>query len=136
MSVSFCLLVTGSPTQSQAHLSALEFVAATVKRGYKIHSVFFYQEAVAVANRFVLKPDDEAQLGKRWLTLSHSYQFELQICVAAGNRRGVLSQEEAANLDDSAITQIASILPQFQVVGLGQLAATLNEPRVRLVQFK
>ena len=131
-SQSFLVLVTGNPTTSQAHLSAIRFIKAAIVAGHKISSIFFYQDAVNVANRFVLKPSDEAQLSQEWQTLSSQHNIELQVCVAAANRRGVVDQAEA---EQNAIDS-HSIVDTFKVLGLGQLAAAFSDPTQKLVQFK
>ena len=124
MSVSYSILVTGSPTKSQAHLSAIRFINAALKLGHQIKSVFFYQDAVHVANKFNIKPDDELQLTQEWIALSNQFQFELQVCVAASNRRAVISKEEAVqNKFESS-----SLAEGYTVLGLGQLAASLSKP--------
>ncbi|WP_444998157.1 sulfurtransferase complex subunit TusD [Aliikangiella sp. IMCC44359] len=132
MSTSFIVLVTGSPNSSQAHLSALSFVKAALIKNHKICSIFFYQEAVSVANRYVCKPSDETNLLYEWEKLSQDNNIELQVCIAAANRRGVLSHEEAAQ------NQIEgnSLHPAFSILGLGQLAAALCNRENKLIHFK
>ena len=132
MQTSFRILVTGSPTTSQAHLSAIRFIRAAVNSGHKVESAFFYQEAVHVANQFIVKPTDEAQLAEDWKSLSQEYGFELQVCVAAGNRRGVINEEEAKLNQLTAST----IDAEFKVLGLGQLAASLSIATTKLIHFK
>jgi tRNA 2-thiouridine synthesizing protein D len=135
MSISYAILVSGSPTQSQAHLSAIRFIRASIALGHKIQSVFFYQEAVLVANRLILKPSDEYQLTNEWTKLAKINNFELQVCVAASNRRGIISLEEA---EQHQITE-ANLHSEFTVLGLGQLAAALsksNDDKHRYIQFK
>lgn len=121
MQRSFSILVTASPTQSQGHLSAIRFIDAAVKLGHVVDSVFFYQEATAVANGLVIKPDDELQLTQKWIDLAKSNRFELQVCVAASNRRGIISPEEAAQ---NGLNQ-HNLNSEFTVTGLGQLAVML-----------
>ena len=132
MSTSFTILVSDSATQSQPHLSALRFITAALAQGHQITNVFFYQEAVYVANRFLCTPEDELQLTDAWVALSQQNQFELQVCVAASNRRGVVSDDEAAThgLEEN------SLHPSFSVLGLGQLAAVMSNQSNRMVHFK
>ncbi|WP_196137532.1 sulfurtransferase complex subunit TusD [Aliikangiella sp. G2MR2-5] len=132
MSTCFTLLVTGSPTNSQAHLSAIRFAKAALAAGQKIANIFFYQEAVLVASEFIIKPDDEAQLTEEWEELCNKNGIELQVCIAAGNRRGIIEQEEANLKGKSG----ASIRPGFKVLGLGQFAAALSSGENKLVHFK
>ncbi len=128
----FLVLVTGSPTHSQAHLSAIRFVSAALAKGNKISQIFFYQDAVHVANKMILKPQDEAQLMAQWKAISNKHNIELQVCVAAANRRGVINEEEASinNIDSTSIDS------DFKILGLGQLASRLNDVSTKLIQFK
>ncbi|MGX5201567.1 sulfurtransferase complex subunit TusD [Aliikangiella sp. IMCC44632] len=132
MSKPISLLVTGSPNHSQAHLSALEYCKAVKASQHKIESVFFYQDAVLVANQLGLKPTDETNLLQCWKEDSQQQGYELQVCVAASNRRGVISQEEAQTNQ----LNCHNLDPQFKVVGLGQLAALMANDTHTLVHFK
>ncbi len=134
-SISYAILVTGSPTKSQAHLSAIRFINAAVELGHKVTSVFFYQDAVHVANQLTLKPDDEYQLTQEWAKLAKNNNFELQVCVAASNRRGIISTEEAQQNK----LELINLHHDYSVLGLGQLAASLalsNQQNHRHLQFK
>ena len=126
------VLVTGSPTTSQAHHSALRFVRAAMSNQRTIQQVFFYQDAVTVASQFLCVPQDETQLTDEWVNLAKTHGFELQACVAAGNRRGVINDEEAKVNNKIG----ASIHPDFSVLGLGQLAAAMSQPGSKLIHFK
>lgn len=128
----FIVLVTGSPNSSQAHLSALRFVKAALIKKQQIGSIFFYQEAVSVANKYICKPSDETDLLNEWEKISRDNNIELQVCIAAANRRGVLSGEEATQ------NQIEgnSLHPAFSILGLGQLAAALCNKDNKLIHFK
>jgi len=123
MPASFSILVTGSPTTSQAHISALRFIAALVKSGHQVANVFFYQDAVHVANKFSAKPSDELQLTTKWVELSKQHNFELQVCVAASNRRAIISAEEAENNGFEFVT----LNNGFTSLGLGQLAVAFSK---------
>lgn len=126
MSQPFCILITGSPTNSQAHLSALRFSHALVEQNHKIFSIFFYQEAVHIANQFIHKPSDEAQLSQEWANLANQNQIELQVCVSACERRGIIQQQ----------TNEQNLHPAFSIVGLSQLAVAMNSSNIKLVHFK
>ncbi|MET1257222.1 sulfurtransferase complex subunit TusD [Aliikangiella maris] len=132
MSSTFTLLISGSPSGTQAHLSALRFARCALAQNHQISNIFFYQDAVAVANRFNVTPSDENNLAQSWLNLSKQYQIELQVCIAAANRRGIISDEEAKqNHIDSHSLQAG-----FHLLGLGQLAASLSQPQNKLIHFK
>lgn len=132
MSKSFTILVTASPQKSQAHLTALKFAKTLAEQNSPIRSVFFYQDAVLVANGYAMPPSDEPQLAALWTSFARQYDIELQTCVAACLRRGVVDEHEAKENKLGS----ANLNTGFTVVGLGQLAATLGETNTQLVHFK
>ncbi len=132
MAQEFVILISASPLKTQAHLTAIRYVQALVEKGLPIRSIFFYQEAVLVANRFNSPPSDEPQVAHRWKELSDRHEIELQACVAASYRRGILDAQESQqqdfdthNLDES-----------FKITGLGQLAAAMSDTCIKLIHFK
>lgn len=123
----YTLLVTGPVYGTQNATSAWMFAKALLEAGHQLDSVFFYQEGVTNANRFATPASDEHHLVDAWVTLSIDFGVELNICVSAAARRGIV---EASNLD----TISANLHPQFNLAGLGALAkATLTCERV--IQF-
>ena len=126
----FSVVVTGSPYGSQSASSAYQFCAAATLAGHQIVGVFFYQEGVLNANQLVSPATDEINLPDLWATLASQYQFPLEVCVSAALRRGVVDQQEAAQLDLSQF----NLKPPFVLSGLGQLAE-LSAGCERLVQF-
>ncbi|MFT6735002.1 MAG: tRNA 2-thiouridine synthesizing protein D [Polaribacter sp.] len=128
----FVILITASPQNSQSHLTAIKYVNALIESGQSISCIFFYQDAVSVANEFNQPPSDEPQLLNAWSELATTSQIELMTCIAASFRRGVIDREEAKNrgLDSSNLSK------HFNIVGLGQLSAALSEQDSKLVHFK
>lgn len=134
--MSLALLVTGSPSQSQAHLSAIRFTKAALSGGVPVKSVFFYQDAVHVANRFNYKPSDETNITSTWLKLAETGQFELQVCVAAANRRGILSREDSVLTGKFSHSEEFSLETGFALLGLGQLVAAMSDPALKIIHFR
>ncbi len=97
----FTLIVHG------AFDSALAFARAVINSDHHVQSVFLYHEGVLLAQR-----GREHPLATAWQELAQAHDFPLQLCISAGERRGL--EEQAAN-----------ILPGFEVVGLGQLVEAL-----------
>lgn len=128
--IKFSIVVSGAPYGSQSASSAYQFCAAAILAGHQIAGVFFYQEGVLNANQLVSPATDEVNLPDLWAALATQHQFPLEVCVSAALRRGVLDEQEAAQLS----------LPQFNLKspfvlsGLGQLAE-LSANCDRLVQF-
>lgn len=110
------LLVQGGPGAASAPNTARCFAQAVLDSGHAIGRVFFYKDAVAVGNRFV---GDES-LRRGWCELARRGGFELAVCVAAAERRGVVEGK--------------SLAEGFAIVGLGQLIEAM-ESGDRLVTF-
>jgi tRNA 2-thiouridine synthesizing protein D len=128
----FIVLVTASPQKTQSHISAMRFVREAISAGSQIKTLFFYQDAVTVANQFNLPPSDEPNLSFKWQQLSEELKIELQTCVAASYRRGVLDETEAKNQSIEA----ANLDSAFTITGLGQLAAAMSQQNTKMIHFK
>ena len=113
----FDLLVQGAPLSTGAPERALRFARAAVDNRHQIGRIFFYGEAVTVANRFAT---DDFGTRDRLAQLASEAKFELAVCVTAAARRGILPSESLAN--------------GFVIVGLGQLIEAIEESD-RLVSF-
>lgn len=128
----FTLLITASPQKSQAHLTALKFANTLTEQNTPIRSIFFYQDAVLVADNYAMPPSDEPQLAELWTSFAKQNDIELQTCVAACLRRGVIDEHEA---NENQLGS-ANLNSGFSIVGLGQFAAALSESNSKLVHFK
>lgn len=117
------LLVQGSPFNSNACEQALEFAKATVRNGHHLFQVFFYKDAVLIANQSHNVPTDECNIQQAWIDFATTENIRLSVCVGASERRGVLR-----TLDTEQDTT-------FDVVGLGQLTEAMFESD-RLVTFQ
>jgi len=126
------ILVSASPNRSQVHLSAIKFVEQSIKNNILINSVFFYQDAVLLANKFRSPPSDESDLVEMWLSASSKANIELQTCVAASYRRGVIDKHQAEETSLSC----DNLHRGFAMVGLGQFAASISNINCKLVHFK
>ena len=106
------LLIQGSPLSTGAPSIALHFAQEAVAQGHTLHRVFFYKDAVHVANRFSSIPVDETDLQAEWTGFANDSGTELVVCIAAGQRRGVIE---------------ANIAESFSIVGLGQMVEAMAE---------
>ena len=106
------LLVQGHPVSSGAPSIALHFAQEAVAQGHTLRRVFFYKDAVHVANRFSSIPVDETDLQAEWTGFANDSGTELVVCIAAGQRRGVIE---------------ANIAESFSIVGLGQMVEAMAE---------
>ncbi|WP_104204171.1 sulfurtransferase complex subunit TusD [Billgrantia saliphila] len=124
------LLVQGAPYSSQASHSALRFATALIARGHQLECVFFYHDGVYNASRLAAPPQDEPHLVDAWRGLNAGHGTQLQVCIAAALRRGLLDERESARHGKTG----HSIEPPFELTGLGQLVDLGNQVD-RLVTF-
>ncbi|MBL4681047.1 MAG: sulfurtransferase complex subunit TusD [Pseudomonadales bacterium] len=113
----FSIAIYGGPNDSQAPLSALHFAKAVLSSGHTLYRVFFYNEAVVVANELMVAPQDELNLNQAWSEFSKNHDIDLVVCIASALRRGMLNESEANRYEKNN----HNISPAFTVSGLGQL---------------
>jgi tRNA 2-thiouridine synthesizing protein D len=115
--MNFAIAVHGDAASSESPRMALRFARAALAKGHRIHRVFFYHRAVSLANSLVVQPQGEPDPAADWALFAAENGIELAVCVAAGLRRGVLSESDADRYERAA----ANVKAPFQIVGLGQM---------------
>lgn len=113
----FGILVNAGPYTYQAADSAYCFVKAALEKGHEISRVFFYHDGVNSGTRLSVPPQDERNITQLWSDLAKAYKIDLVLCVAAAQRRGMLSAEEAQRHGKDA----DNLAEGFRISGLGQL---------------
>ncbi|MDP5211028.1 sulfurtransferase complex subunit TusD [Microbulbifer sp. 2205BS26-8] len=126
----FSLAVYSAPHSSQSASSALRFARVLLTQGHEIYRVFFYCDGVQNGNTLPAPPQDETNLIEQWQDLQRRHHLDLVICIAAAQRRGVLSTREAKRLEKPA----ANLANGFELAGLGQLVDAIAYSE-RLVTF-
>ena len=106
------LLIQGDPLSTCAPSAALHFAREAVSQGHTLYRVFLYKDAVYLANRFNSAPADETDLQSEWQTFATDSGAELTVCIAAGQRRGIVEDDIAEG---------------FSIVGLGQMIEAMFE---------
>ncbi|WP_115718542.1 sulfurtransferase complex subunit TusD [Gallaecimonas mangrovi] len=119
----FTLLITDNPQ------AGLHFAKAVLAEGHQLASVFFYGEAVRVADSQVPMVGDEPHIGQAWRDFALAANLDLAVCVAAAERRGILDSEQA-QAHDLAVSMQAP----FRQAGLGELV-TASAQSDRTVQW-
>lgn len=126
----FILFIT-SPADNQASFSAYQFATNIIKdKNSQLAAVFFYGDAVQVANKLRTPPSDEFDLTQAWSALAASTQIPLLVCSAAAQRRGVLDESEAEYHGHSQFNLAAN----FTIAGLAEYV-TLQAKCDKVVQF-
>ncbi|KLV07526.1 sulfur transfer complex subunit TusD [Photobacterium aquae] len=130
MSLNYALLVQGPAYGTQSARTAYQFALALIEEGHTLSRVFFYQDGVHNGSALTAPASDEFDLVAGWQALAAEYGVELQTCVAAALRRGVVSELEAEQ-NQLPGNNLAS---GFEQAGLGGLAESLLSAD-RVIQF-
>jgi tRNA 2-thiouridine synthesizing protein D len=112
----YTLKLLSSPTQNTSQQSAYHFAQACLQQGHDITQIFFYGDAVLTANAFISPAQDELNIQTLWQTLSTDFNIPLVVCIAAANRRGILSEQEAKRHNKASY----NLAQGFELAGLGQ----------------
>ena len=116
------IAVHGAPHASAAARTALGFAESALRLGHRIHRVFFYHDAVAVAASAAVAPQDEQDVQAGWIELRETHGVELALCIANALKRGLLNEEER----DRYVKPAATVHEAFTIVGLGQLVEAMD----------
>jgi tRNA 2-thiouridine synthesizing protein D len=127
----YALAVHGAPYASEAAAHALSFADALLAGGHSIERVFFFHDGVYQGLGAQVPPQDSFNVDtvKRWQHLA-AQGVELGICIASGIKRGVVNEAEQTRYG----LQHPTLAPGFELVGLGQLIAAINNAD-RYVEF-
>ncbi|WNC70562.1 sulfurtransferase complex subunit TusD [Thalassotalea psychrophila] len=109
---SFALVVTTSPIDNKTN-TALAFAEQLLADGHILKGIFFYQDGVLNANKYVQTPSDELNLLTAWAEFNKKTSTPLHLCYTAGERRGLTDS------DDDQFNH--NIHPAFTISGLGEL---------------
>lgn len=130
MSLNYVLVVDGPAYGTQAARSAYQFARAVIGQGHTLVRVFFYQDGVYNGSALTAPASDEFDLLAAWQQLAGEHQVELQTCVAAALRRGVVSEQEAKQNQLPG----SNLAAGFEQAGLGGLAEAMLTAD-RIIQF-
>ena len=114
----FTLVIYGAPHASEGAASALRFARTLLGAGHSLYRVFFYGDGIHNGSALAAPPQDEQDLLGQWQQLQQAHRLDLVVCIAAAQRRGLLSESEALRLEKPA----ANLAAGFELAGLGQLA--------------
>lgn len=128
--LTYCLLVTGPAYGTQQATSAWQFANALVMEEHILKAVFFYQDGVYNGNQLILPASDEFNLLIGWKALAQQTKCQLNICVAAALRRGIVDKTKAKNSG----LPYANLDEDFTLSGLGSLAKAMLAYD-RIIQF-
>ncbi|PSV25723.1 sulfurtransferase complex subunit TusD [Photobacterium sp. GB-27] len=130
MSLTYAIVVNGPAYGNQTSRSAYQFASALIEEGHVLQRVFFYQDGVLNGSALTAPASDEFDLVAAWQAFAKTHNVELQTCVAAALRRGIVSEQEAEQNQLSAV----NLADGFEQVGLGGLAEVLLTAD-RVIQF-
>ncbi len=114
--MNYVIAVKSQGYGSQGAFLAYQFAEKLLAKGHSISQVFFFQEGVQNANRFISPASDEVDLLELWKNLVKSDRLSLHLCVSAALRRGITEE---------------SVADGFVLAGLGEFSqAVLKADRV------
>ena len=123
----YTLLVVSSPVSGHCVQTAAEFAQTVIKRGHRIHRVFFLDAGTYTGSAATVFAQDERDRIQLWLDLAERHAVELILCVSSALKRGMLDRTEADRYEKPG----PSIHPAFTISGLGQLVdAAINSDRL------
>ncbi|MCU4677682.1 sulfurtransferase complex subunit TusD [Catenovulum sp. 2E275] len=126
----FLLFITAS-ADSQDSFNAYQFAKHLLEADKnQLKSVFFYGDAVQVANQLRTPPSDEFDLTHAWQQLVTEFNLNLIVCSAAAQRRGILDKAEAEYHGH----QQFNLATGFTIGGLAEYV-TLQAECEKVVQF-
>jgi tRNA 2-thiouridine synthesizing protein D len=123
------VLITSSPFGNNIHALAQRYINAAVVH-HTIDRIFFYQDAVLVANQAQQPPQGQVSILSHWKSLAERNNIPLQACIANSLRRGLTDNAEQARYD----LPFASLDPAFELCGLGDMAMA-HKDSDKVVQF-
>lgn len=130
MSLTYVLVVNGPVYGRQSSRTAYRFARALIGKGHTLTRVFFYQDGVSNASSLTVPANDEFDLVAAWQSLAHEHGVELETCVAAALRRGLVSEDEASQHELPS----SNMAEGFSQAGLGALSEALLTAD-RVIQF-
>lgn len=93
--MNYVLAVKGDVYGSQAAYLAYQVAQELLAQGHCIRQIFFFQNGVSNANKFVDPASDEINLVEKWQMLAEMHRLPLHLCIAAAQRRGITEQNLA-----------------------------------------
>ncbi len=112
----FSLLIHYSPTQTEGAYTALQFAQELIAQSHTIYRVFLYRGGVALGNELVVHSTDELDIQREWQAFAKEHQLDMVVCIAAGLRRGLINETEAARHGKLQ----HNLAPAYDLSGLGQ----------------
>ncbi len=113
----YTIQINSSPNNSSSGHSAYQFIKTAIAMKHEIFRIFFYQEGIYHAYKYLTPPDDELKLTKLWTNLAKEHNVDLVVCISAAQRRGLLTLDEAKRQGK----QDQDLAEGFRISGLGQL---------------
>lgn len=123
----YVLVVSQANYGHQGAFLAFQFAQCLLAKKHCILQIFFFQAGVMNANGLQSPANDEENLLKHWQDLAQTYHIPLNVCISAGQRRGVVDEE-------SGQSKMCNLAKPFELVGLTAFMQALLQAD-RVLQF-
>ncbi len=111
------LLILTAAAHDPLAATAVALAQALLAAGEPL-AVFFYQDAVTLANRLLWQPADRPSVQHAWQQLAAQHGLSLPVCVSAALARGITDADNATRHGLSG----DNLADGFALTGLGVLA--------------
>ncbi|WP_301098467.1 sulfurtransferase complex subunit TusD [Otariodibacter sp.] len=115
----YVIAIRHSVYGNQGAYLAYQIVQELLVEGHTITQIFFFQDGVSNANKFVYPANDEVNLVENWKSLAETYRLPLHLCISAAQRRGIVEN---------------NLSTHFTLAGLGEFSQTILQAD-RLLTF-
>jgi tRNA 2-thiouridine synthesizing protein D len=115
--IHFSIIIHSDPLSTSTK-SALKFAETIIhSTQHQLVQIFFFGNGVYCANALLTPLSNELNIYTAFVNLANENHFPLHVCISSALRRGILSEEEAENNEQSHFT----LTPPFVLSGLGSL---------------
>jgi len=130
VNLSYTLLIASDPWSEASSNTAFNFIYALLQKGHTLNALFFYRNAVNMASRLTVVPDDENNHPEVWQKFLKKHQVEPLLCIGSALRRGILDKKYAKQYGKDG----DSISDNFEIGGLAKLFEAIAQSD-RFIQF-
>lgn len=91
----YVLAIKSEGFGSQGATLAYQFAEQLLLSGHEISQIFFFQQGIHNAHKWISPASDELNLLEKWQSLAKTHRLSLHLCISAAQRRGVVEQNLA-----------------------------------------
>jgi tRNA 2-thiouridine synthesizing protein D len=127
----YTLLLTAHPWQSTLAGNALAFTEALLQTKHSLNCLFFYGDAVFIANQLITSAENEGHICQKWQQLLASHtDINAMLCATSSLKRGIIDNAYAKHYGQPS----GNLAPGFHLKSLTTLITHMAASD-RVIQF-